>query len=248
VATIITLSNHKGGVGKTTSTMNIGAGLAQLGKKVLFIDLDPQANLTAALGVTQVEKSMYDYLKGTKPVQPIHLEQGIDLLPASSDLSFAEVELNQETGREYILQELIEPLESAYEFILIDTPPSLGLLTINALTASDKVLIPIDANFFAMIGVGKLTDLIQSIRKRINKKLEIGGVFLTRFDKRKVLHQNVQASTEQHFGDRLLKTYIRENVALGEAPTLGQHIFAYDKESNGAIDYLELCKEILERS
>ncbi|MHB9146901.1 MAG: ParA family protein [Candidatus Amoebophilus sp.] len=248
MATIITLSNHKGGVGKTTSTLNIGAGLNQLGKKVLFIDLDPQANLTAGLGIKNVTSSIYDYLKNTKPLQTISVEEGMDLIPATSELSFAELELSTEAGREYILEELIEPLRDKYDYILIDTPPSLGLLTINALTASNKVFIPIDALYYAMLGVSKLVDLIKSIKKRVNKKLEIGGVFLTMYDKRKILHQNVHTNVQDYFGNLLFTSYIRDNIALAEAATVGKNIFAYDPESNGAKDYEALCKEILSRS
>jgi chromosome partitioning protein len=245
MATKITLSNHKGGVGKTTSTLNIGAGLHHLGKKILFIDFDPQANLTAGLGVKQVHNSIYENLKNQKPVKPIVLAEGMDLIGGTSDLSLAEVEFNAETGREYFLQDLIEPLEKSYDFIIIDTPPSLGLLTINALTASNQVLIPIDANYFAMLGVGKLVDLIKNLKKRINKKLELGGVFLTMYDGRKILHQDVLNNTKSFFGDTFFTTHIRENISLAEAQAVGQNIFHYAPESNGAKDYLLLCQEFL---
>lgn len=247
MAIIITLSNHKGGVGKTTSTFNIGAGLHKLGKKVLLIDLDPQASLTTSAGIKQIESSMYDYLKNTKKIAPISLEVGFDILPASSDLTFAEVELSAETGREYILQETIEPLTAKYDYILIDSPPSVGLLTMNALTASNKVLIPLQAHYLAMKGVGKLLDVINSLKKRINKNLAIGGVFVTQYDKRKLLHHDVLENAKTHFGELVFNTQIRENIALAEAPATGKDIFKYDPTSNGAKDYLALCQEIINR-
>jgi chromosome partitioning protein len=245
MAIIITLSNHKGGVGKTTSTFNIGAGLHKLGKKVLLVDLDPQASLTTSAGIKQIESSMYDYLKSTKKIAPISLEVGFDILPASSDLTFAEVELSAETGREYILQEAIEPLTAAYDYILIDSPPSIGLLTMNALTASNKVLIPLQAHYLAMKGVGKLVDVINTLKKRINRNLVIGGVFVTQYDKRKLLHHDVLENAKSHFGKLVFNTQIRDNIALAEAPATGKDIFKYDPTSNGAKDYLALCQEII---
>lgn len=247
MALIITLSNHKGGVGKTTSTLNLGAGLQKLGHQVLLIDLDPQANLTTSAGIKQTDKTIYDCLKGTQAIQPIPITDRLEIVPATLDLSAAEIELSAETGREYILQELILPLKAHYDYILIDSPPSLGLLTINALTASDKVFIPLQAHYLAMQGLTKLIEVIQKIQKRLNKALTVGGVFITQYDKRKVLHRDVMASIRAHFGALVFATPIRDNIALAEAPTVGQDIFRYQPMSYGAEDYLALCQEIIKR-
>jgi chromosome partitioning protein len=248
MAVTITISNHKGGVGKTTSTLNIGAGLAQLGKKVLLIDLDPQANLTTSLGIDLTGASMYDYLlRKVTTIQPITILDNLYMLPATLDLSAAEIELSAETGREYILQEVINPLQSHYDYILIDTLPSLGLLTINALTASDQVYIPIQAQYLAMTGLTKLMEVIKKIQVRLNKQLKIGGVFITQYDKRKTLNRDVLTSIQAHFPEVVFKTLIRDNVALAEAPTAGLDIFRYQPTSYGAEDYLALSKEIIAR-
>lgn len=245
MALVITLSNHKGGVGKTTSTLNIGAGLHKLGKTVLLIDLDPQANLTTSSGIRQPDRTIYDYLKRANQVEPIPIMDKLDIVPATLDLSAAEIELSAETGREYILQELLTPLEAHYDYILIDSPPSLGLLTINALTASQQVFIPLQAHYLAMQGVSRLMEVIKKIQKRLNKNLVIGGVFLTQYDKRKVLHRNVASSVQAHFGTITFSTQIRENIALAEAPTAGRDIFRYQPLSYGATDYMALCQEII---
>jgi chromosome partitioning protein len=245
MATIITLSNHKGGVGKTTSTLNIGAGLHQLGKKVLLIDLDPQANLTTSAGVTDTKETIYEFLKNVKTPLPIQVLENLDIVPSSLDLSAAEIELSAETGREYILQEILAPLKQKYDYILIDSPPALGLLTINALTASDKILMPLQAHYLAMKGLSKLMEIIKKIQVRLNKDLVIGGVFITQYDNRKILHRNVAQSIETHFKDILFKTKIRDNIALAEAPVEGKNIFIYAPSSYGAEDYLALCQELL---
>ena len=208
----ICISNHKGGVGKTTSTINIGAALCKQGKQVLLIDLDPQANLTQSLGVQEPERNIYGALIGQYKIDPITIKEGLDLVPSTLDLSGAEIELSGEAGREYILKELLEPLESDYDYILIDSPPSLGLLTINAFTACNVVLIPLQAQYLALQGLAKLKEVIEKIKKRLNKDLEIGGVFITQFDKRKVLNRNVAETVEAHFKDKVFKTRIRENI------------------------------------
>jgi chromosome partitioning protein len=246
MALTITISNHKGGVGKTTSTLNIGAGLQQLGKKVLLIDLDPQANLTTSTGIQQGSETIYDYLlRRVNDIQPITIMDGLSIIPSTLDLSAAEIELSAETGREYILREVISSLQSKYDYILIDSAPSLGLLTINALTASDQVFMPIQAQYLAMKGVTKLMDVIKKIQSRLNKNLMVGGVFVTQYDKRKTLNRDVLASIQAHFGELVFRTTIRDNIALAEAPTAGLDIFRYQPLSHGAEDYLSLCKEIL---
>ena len=171
---IISISNHKGGVGKTTSAINIGAGLNILKKKVLLIDLDPQANLSQSLGLKNEPINIYGALRGEYNLQPIEILKGLDVIPSTLDLSGAEVELSSEPGREYILKELIEPLIASYDFIIIDSPPSLGLLTINAFTASDEILIPLQAQYLALQGLAKLVEVVDKIKGRLNKGLKVG--------------------------------------------------------------------------
>ena len=247
---VISISNHKGGVGKTTSAINIGAGLNMLGKKVLLIDLDPQANLSQSLGLIDQELNIYKYLKGVSsnykiPIAPIQVVNGLDIIPSTLDLSGAEIEMSGEAGREYILRELIEPIKGNYDYILIDSPPSLGLLTINAFTASDEILIPLQAQYLALQGLTKLIEVVDKITNRLNKELKIGGVFITQYDKRKVLNRDVVSTIQAHFKDKVFTTMIRDNVALAEAPTQGVDIFRYSPKSNGAEDYLSLCNEII---
>ena len=242
---VISLSNHKGGVGKTTSTINIGAGLNRLKKKVLLIDLDPQANLSQSLGIEEPERTIYGALKGEYKLEPMEIMPGLDLIPSTLDLSGAEIELSGEAGREYILKELIDPLRGSYDYILIDSPPSLGLLTINAFTASDEVYIPLQAQYLALQGLTKLMEEITKIKSRLNKDLKVGGVFVTQYDNRKVLNRNVVETIKSHYKDQVFKTAIRDNIALAEAPTQGLDIFRYNPKSYGAEDYLSLCKEIL---
>jgi chromosome partitioning protein len=241
---IIAISNHKGGVGKTTSAINIGSGLNSLGKKVLLIDLDPQANLSQSLGITEPERTIYGALRGLHGLEPISLLPGLDVVPSTLDLSGAEIELSGEAGREFILKDLLEPIKSNYHYILIDSPPSLGLLTINAFTASDQIFIPLQAQFLALQGLTKLVEVIEKIRKRLNPGLKIGGVFITQYDSRKVLNRDVVEAIKSHFPKELFSTYIRDNVALAEAPSQGLDIFRYNPKSHGAEDYLSLCKEI----
>ena len=241
---VISLSNHKGGVGKTTSTINIGAGLNRLKKKVLLIDLDPQANLSQSLGIEEPERTIYGALKGEYKLEPMEIIPGLDLIPSTLDLSGAEIELSGEAGREYILKELIDPLRGSYDYILIDSPPSLGLLTINAFTASDEVYIPLQAQYLALQGLTKLMEVIAKIKSRLNKDLKVGGVFVTQYDNRKVLNRNVVETIKSHYKDQVFKTAIRDNIALAEAPTQGLDIFRYNPKSYGAEDYLSLCKEI----
>ena len=245
MSNIISISNHKGGVGKTTSAINIGAALSNLKNKVLLIDLDPQANLTQSLGISEdQEKNIYTSIRGDHKLEPIEITKNLHLVPSTLDLSGAEVELSAETGREYILKELIDPIKSHYDYIIIDSPPSLGLLTINAFTASDQILIPLQAQYLALQGLSKLVEIVEKIKKRLNKDLIIRGVFVTQYDHRKVLNRNVFETIEEYFQDKVFKTKIRDNVALAEAPTQGLDIFRYSPKSNGAEDYLALSREI----
>jgi chromosome partitioning protein len=242
---VISISNHKGGVGKTTSTINIGAGLNKLGKKVLLIDLDPQANLSQSLGLIDPERNIYGAIRGEYKLEPIKVLKGLDVIPSTLDLSGAEIEMSGEAGREYILRELIEPLRASYDYILIDSPPSLGLLTLNSFVASDQIFIPLQAQFLALQGLTKLLEVIDKIIKRLNKELRVGGVFITQYDSRKVLNRDVVATIEEHFKDQVFKTKIRDNIALAEAPAQGLDIFRYNPKSSGAEDYLSLSKEVL---
>lgn len=247
MSTVVTISNHKGGVGKTTSAINIGAGLHILGKRILLVDLDPQANLSQSLGQSEPGRTVYGAIRGEYPLEPIQIREGLDLIASTLDLSGAEIELSGEAGREYILRELLEPLRGSYDYIIIDSPPSLGLLTINALTASDEVYIPLQAQYLAMQGLTKLMEVIDKIRKRLNKGLRLGGVIITQYDGRKVLSRDVATTIEGIFTAETFTTRIRDNVSLAEAPALGVDIFTYNPKSNGAQDYMDLCKEILQR-
>ncbi len=244
---VIACSNHKGGVGKTTSVVNIGAGLARLKKKVLLVDMDPQANLTQSYGVSNPEFTVYEGLKGEHDLVPINVDKNLDIIASSLDLSGAEMELSSEAGREYIFTELIEPLVEIYDYIFIDCPPSLGLLTINALTAADELFIPLQPHYLAIKGLTKIIEVKDKVKKRLNKKIEITGVFITQYDKRKILHRDVVDTINTYFQDKVFKTKIRDNIALAEAPSQGTDIFRYNPRSYGADDYMDLCKEIVKR-
>lgn len=245
---IIAISNHKGGVGKTTSAINIGAGLALKKKSVLLIDLDPQANMTQSLGVDEDSKGIYDALKGDRDLNCIKVHDHFDLLAASDGLGGAEMELASEAGREFILREILGDIKGQYDYILMDCPPSLGLLTVNAFTAAKEIYIPMQAQFLALQGIGKMLGLVDKIKKRLNPALDITGIFITQYDHRKVLNRYVMDTLESHFGGKVFKTRIRNNIALAEAPNEGLDIFRYSPSSNGAFDYQQLVKEILGRS
>jgi len=245
---VISLLNHKGGVGKTTSAINIGAGLVELGKRVLLIDLDPQANLSLSLGIPRQKSTIYEALRGESELVPYTVKENLDVVTSTLDLSGAEMELINEAGREYILRELLEVVEEDYDYVIIDCPPSLGLLTLNALTSSTYVYIPLQTEFLALQGLTKIKQIIDKVRFRLNKKLSIGGVIATMYDHRKVLNRDVVETIKKFFGKRVFETYIRDNVALAEAPAQRKDIFAYNKRSSGAKDYLALSKEIIERT
>lgn len=257
---VITISNHKGGVGKTTSVLNIGVGLTRRNKDVLLIDLDPQANLTQSLlkqdgpqkedqHKTKRSSNIYEAMTGGGPLSPIHIKRppggSLDLIPSTIDLSGAELELNGEPGREYILTELLKKTKKSYDFILIDTPPSIGLLTINSLTASDYVIIPVQAQYLAVVGLTKLTEAIEKVKARLNKDLKVGGVFLTQYTERHNLDKQVEEYLRKQVPYKIFKTAIRNNKALATAPIYFQDVFEYDKNSTGAEDYQALANEIL---
>lgn len=245
---IISLLNHKGGVGKTTSAINIGAGLVEMGKSVLLVDLDPQANLTLSLGIPRQKATIYENIKGEAELAPYTVKPGMDVITSSLDLSGAEMEMINEAGREYILRELFEPVTERYDFVIIDCPPSLGLLTLNALTCSRLVFIPLQTEFLALQGLAKIKQVIDKVKFRLNKDLEIGGVIPTMYDGRKVLNRDVVDTILKFFGEKVFKTYIRDTVALAEAPAQRMDIFSYSPKSAGAEDYLSLSREILERT
>ncbi|MDM1074313.1 ParA family protein [Empedobacter brevis] len=243
---IISISNHKGGVGKTTSTINIGAALHKLGHKVLIVDLDAQANLTHSLGLENEEKNIYKTLTEQIEITPLEYKENFDIIASTLDMSAIDIELSGEAGREFILKERLSKIKDKYDYILLDTPPSLGLLTINAFTASDKILIPLQAEYLALQGLKKLSDVIVKVQSRLNQNLELAGVFLTQFDSRKVLNREINTMVNNYFKDKTLQTKIRDNVSLAEAPVNKMDIFSYDDKSNGAKDYKDLTKEILE--
>lgn len=244
---IYTISNHKGGVGKTTSTINIGSALALLNKKVLLVDLDPQANLTQSLGIQNPEITIYDNLKGEKIHSYIEYKKNLYVIASSLDLSAAEIDLSSEPGREYILKEVLLPLKNKFDYIIIDCPPSLGLLTINALTASDYVIIPMQAEYLPLRGLVKLKDVISKIQTRLNPALEIGAVFLTQYDSRKILNRDIAENVESFFGNKFLHTKISNNIALAEAPSQGKDIFSYNRNCKGAEDYLSIVDEMIHK-
>lgn len=245
MAQTIAISNHKGGVGKTTTAINIGAGLARKGNKVLLVDLDAQANLTGSLHVEDTTANVYELLKGTAQAQPVAVTDNLHVIPAVLDLATAEMELTTAMGREYLLKEVLEPLQDAYDYIIIDTAPSLGLLAINAFTAANSVIIPMQAEFLALAGIVRLTEVITNVQKRINPTLEIGGVIITQYDNRKVLNRQVVETISNQFGGVVFSTRVRNNVALAEAPAAGLDIFRYEPKSTGAADYGDIVEELL---
>ncbi len=247
MGTVVAISNHKGGVGKTTTTVNLGAGLAKLGKKILLVDLDPQANLSQCYGITKPEVTVYEALKSEEELKTVKADENLFVAPSSLDLAGAEMELNSEAGREYLLKEIITPIKDDYDYIFVDCPPSLGLLTLNAFTCADEVIIPIQAHFLAIKGLTKIIEVINKIKRRINQNLEISGVVITLYDKRKILHRDIEETIKTYFKEKVYNTKIRQNIALAEAPTQGVDIFRYAISSPGADDYWDLAQEFLER-
>ncbi len=245
----IALINQKGGVGKTTSTINLGAGLAMLGKSVLLVDLDPQAHLTYGLGIQahELETTVYEVLKGEVAAQEAILKRdALEVLPSSLGLSAAEMELSGMAGREFLLKEALAGLEHR-DFVLLDCPPSLGLLTLNALTAAQEVFIPLQTEFLALQGMSKLIDTVNVVKKRLNPDLTLSGIIGTQFDGRKNLNREVVEKIREYFADKLFETLIHDNVALAEAPSYGQTIFEYRPDCRGAQDYLALSREAVAR-
>jgi chromosome partitioning protein len=260
VAIVISIVNQKGGVGKTTTTVNLGAALANKGKKVLLIDIDAQSNMTTHLGLgvredpddlASPEKgpawTVYDVLKGSKRIQDVvvHRSDNVDVVASSLLLSAADLELGGVVGRELLLKRAIDKVRDSYDVIMIDCPPTLGLLSLNALAAVDKVIVPVQSEYLALHGVRQLLDTIDQVRNVYNQNLIVGGVLICLHDSRKRLARAVADTIRAYFGELVFSTIIRENVALAEAPAKGQTIFEYMPKSSGAEDYSALAEEVL---
>jgi chromosome partitioning protein len=242
--------NQKGGVGKTTSAINIGAYLALAGKKTLLVDFDSQGNMTSGVGVDRDKPTVYDLLAGPAPIATVIRESavpGLSVIPASIDLSGAAIELVDQEKREYFLKTALAPIKENYDYILIDCPPSLGILTLNGLTAADAVLIPLQCEYFALEGLTLLLQTVKRVQKTLNPELEIGGIFFTMYDSRTRLAQDVVQQVTSYFKDRVFRTIIPRNVRLSEAPSHGLPICKYDALCVGARSYEKLAKEVLER-
>lgn len=250
---IISLANQKGGVGKTTTAINLAASLATLGKKVLIVDADPQANASSGLGINirSLETTIYECLIDEVPTQKaIHPTdvKNLDIIPSHIDLVGAEIEMLNLENREKVMQRLLSPLKNTYDYILIDCSPSLGLITVNALTASDSVIIPVQCEYFALEGISKLLNTIKIIKSKLNMNLEIEGFLLTMYDNRLRLANQVYAEVKRHFEGMVFETVITRNVRLSEAPSYGQPVIVYDAESKGTANYVDLAKELIRKN
>jgi len=251
LAKVIAVANQKGGMGKTTTAVNLSSCFALSEKKTLLVDCDPQGNATSGLGIDKgnLKISIYDVLINEVPAEDAVLKTEVpylEILPSNINLVGAEIELVNIPDREKRLKSKLEPLKNLYDFILLDAPPSLGLLTINLLSAADSVLIPIQCEYYALEGLGQLLNTISLVKKNINSKIEIEGVLLTMFDSRLNLSKQVAEEVEKYFGDKIFKTMVKRNVRLSEAPSFGKPIILYDINSTGAQSYINLAKEILD--
>lgn len=252
MAKVLAIANQKGGVGKTTTAINLAASLAVLEYKTLLIDADPQANSTTGNGfdLKNIQVSLYDCLVNEMPVEQVMLETetpNLHLLPSHLDLVGAEIELIHHPNRENILRNALEKVQDKFDFIIIDCSPSLGLITVNALAAANAVIIPVQCEFFALEGLGKLLNTIKIVQTRINKDLAIEGILMTMYDGRLRLSNQVVEEIKNHFNDLVFNTIIHRNTKLGEAPSFGKPALEYDMDSTGAINYINLAREILQR-
>ncbi len=247
---VISVSNQKGGVGKTTTSLSLAASLGVLEKKVLLIDADPQGNATSGIGINSDDfnKSSYDVLLNQCEINDSIIKTkspNLDIIPANIDLVAVEIELVDTNKREYMLTKMIDKIKMDYDFIIIDCPPSLGLITMNALTASNSVIIPIQCEYYALEGLGKLLNTIKGIQKVHNNNLEIEGILLTMFDSRLRLSNQVKDDVKKHFGDMVFSTIIPRNVSLGEAPSHGESIIVYNSTSKGSKSYIKFAQEVI---
>ncbi len=248
---IISIANQKGGVGKTTTAINVSSLLAAAEKKSLLVDIDPQSNSTSGLSITNQNPSIYEVLIGTENISDVIIESympHLDLLPSSINLVGAEIEMVDMDGRERLLKNALDEISNKYDYIIIDCPPSLGLLTLNALTASHSVLIPVQCEYFALEGLGQLLNTIHIVKKHYNPGLAIEGVLLTMFDTRLRLSHQVAEEVRKYFGEKVFKTVINRNVRIAESPSYGKPIILYDAVSTGAQNYMALASELLERN
>ncbi len=249
---IVSIANQKGGVGKTTTAINLAASIAACERRVLLVDLDPQANATSGLGFSKFEEpSIYPVLvQGLSAQETVRKTEipTLDIIPSSVDLVAAELELTDAGGREFHLQKALESVAAAYDYVLIDSPPSLGLLTINGLTAADSVLVPMQCEYFALEGISQLMNTVERVRDGLNPSLEIEGIALTMYDDRINLSRQVADEVRTHFGDKVYRSVIPRNVRLGEAPSFGKPIILYDIRSRGSEAYLALAREFIQRA
>ena len=251
MAKVIAIANQKGGVGKTTTAINLSSLLAAAEKRTLLIDIDPQANSSSGLSINDHSPSVYEVLIGTRPVDEVIINSYmpfLDLLPSNINLVGAEIEMVDLEKREILLRGALQKISSSYDFVLIDCPPSLGLLTLNALTSADSVLIPVQCEYFALEGLGQLLNTINIVKKHFNKDLTIEGVLLTMFDTRLKLSHQVAEEVRKYFGDKVFNTIIHRNVRISEAPSYGKPVILYDAISSGAKNYMSLAAEVIERN
>lgn len=251
MAKIISIANQKGGVGKTTTTINLSSLLAAAEKRTLLVDIDPQSNSSSGLSVTNQTPSVYEVLVGTRKIQEVIINTFmpfLDMLPSNINLVGAEIEMVDMENRETLLRDALAEVSDKYDYILIDCPPSLGLLTLNSLTASNSVLIPVQCEYFALEGLGQLLNTINIVKKHFNKDLAIESVLLTMFDTRLRLSHQVAEEVRKYFGDKVYKTAIHRNVRISEAPSYGKPIILYDAISSGAQNYMALASEFLENN